>query len=237
MNHETGILYGVGVGPGDPELLTVKAVRIIRESDVIGIPAQKAEHCTSYQIALKAVPEMKGKRVIALPVPMTTDRAKLEESYERGAKTLVELLMQGLTVAFLNLGDPTVYGSYLRFHEKVKEKGYPAEIVSGVPSFCAAAAALEISLGKEKEAIHILPGCYSFREAEAYDGSRVIMKSGGRLEQIKERLLALEAEGKIKAYGVSNCGMEQEKIFRDLSYLDESAGYFTTIIVKEKRSD
>lgn len=234
MSHKAGVLYGVGVGPGDPELLTIKAVRIIKESDVIGIPAKEAAACTSYQIALKAVPEMAEKRVIALPVPMTTDKNKLVESYERGTEKLTELLEQGLNIALLNLGDPTVYGSYLKFHERVKKKGYQAEIVSGIPSFCAAASALEIPLSKERESIHILPGCYAQDEMEAYAGTRVLMKSAGKLEQIKDRLMELEGEGKIKAYAVSNCGMEHETICRDISRLDENAGYFTTIIVKEK---
>lgn len=234
MNNKTGILYGVGVGPGDPELLTLKAVRVIKESDVIGIPARETATCTSYQIALKAVPELAEKRVIALPVPMTTDQDKLSESYERGTGKIIDLLEQGLNVALLNLGDPTVYGSYLKFHEKVKERGYRAEIVSGIPSFCAAASALEISLGQEKEAIHILPGYYLTDEMEACAGTRVLMKSAGKLEQLKGRLTELEEEGKIQAYAVSNCGMENETICRDISRLDENAGYFTTVIIKEK---
>jgi precorrin-2 C(20)-methyltransferase len=233
MRHKKGILYGVGVGPGDPELLTIKAVRVIGESDVIGIPARKADTCTSYQIALQAVPEMAQKRVIAMPVPMTMDKARLAESYDAGAEAIIELLEQGLNMAFLNLGDPSVYGSYLKFHERVRARGYQAQIISGVPSFCAAAAALEIPLGQEREAIHILPGFYRGDEVEAYEGTRVLMKSGGRLEEVKARLTELEKKGEIRAYAVSNCGMEQETICREISKLDENAGYFTTIIVKE----
>lgn len=237
MGHEAGILYGVGVGPGEPELLTLKAVRIIEECDVIGIPAKEAAACTSYQIALKAVPKMSEKRVLPLPVPMTTEPKKLEESYEKGTEKIVELLSKGYKVALLNLGDPAVYGSYLKFHEKVKERGYQAEIVSGVPSFCAAAAALELSLGQEREEIHILPACYSVDDLEKYTGTKILMKSAGRLNEIKEKLTALEKEGRMKVYGVSNCGMEQEAIYRDISELDDEAGYFTTIIIKEKKTD
>lgn len=233
MSHKKGILYGVGVGPGDPELLTIKAVRVIRESDVIGIPARAADTCTSYQIALQAVPEIAQKRVAALPVPMTTDKARLAESYDAGAETIIELLEQGLNVALLNLGDPSVYGSYLKFHERVRARGYQAQIISGVPSFCAAAAALEIPLGQERETIHILPGFYRGDEVESYEGTRVLMKSGGRLEEVKAKLTELENKGAIQAYAVSNCGMEQERVYREISKLDENAGYFTTIIVKE----
>lgn len=237
MGHEAGILYGVGVGPGEPELLTLKAVRIIEECDVIGIPAKEAAACTSYQIALKAVPKMAEKRVLPLPVPMTTDPKKLEESYDKGTEKITELLSKGCKVALLNLGDPAVYGSYLKFHEKVKERGYQAEIVSGVPSFCAAAAALELSLGQEREEIHIFPACYSVDDLEKYAGTKILMKSAGRLNEIKEKLTVLEKEGRMKAYGASNCGMERQAIYRDISELDDEAGYFTTIIIKEKKTD
>lgn len=237
MGQEAGILYGVGVGPGEPELLTLKAVRIIEECDVIGIPAKEAAACTSYQIALKAVPKMSEKRVLQLPVPMTTEQKKLEESYEKGTEKIVEQLSKGYQVALLNLGDPAIYGSYLKFHEKVKERGYQAEIVSGVPSFCAVAAALELSLGQAGEEIHILPTYYSVDDLEKYAGTKILMKSAGRLNEIKEKLTAFEKEGKIKAYGASNCGMEQEAIYGDISELDDEAGYFTTIIIKEKKTD
>lgn len=230
-----GILYGVGVGPGDPELMTLKAVRIIRECDVIGIPAREAGSCMAYQIALKAIPELTEKTVLALPVPMTRDSDRLAKSYEEGSGKLIEELKRGRKIALLNLGDPTIYGTYMKFHERIVKQGFRAEVINAVPSFCAVAGALGIPLGMEKENIHILPGSYHPEDVENYDNTRILMKSGGKIEEVKQRLLQLQEAGKIRAYAVSDCGMSSQEICRNISDLNEQAGYFTTIIIKENK--
>ena len=79
----TGILYGVGVGPGDPELMTLKAVRLIRQNDVIAVPGKVPENTTAYRIAVQAVPELKEKKLLAVDFPMTRDLQRLEEKYGR----------------------------------------------------------------------------------------------------------------------------------------------------------
>lgn len=228
-----GTLYGVGVGPGDPELITIKAVNRIQECDLIGIPAKSAKSCTAYQIVRQAVPGITDKPILCIPIPMTTDRTRLEAAYEEGSRKLMEQLEAGKQIAFLNLGDPAIYGTYLRIHEKIQKAGYEVKLISGVPSFCAVAAELGIPLASGDEKIHILPGCCLADETEDYDGTRVLMKSGGRMEEVKKRLMELEALGKAKSYAVINCGMENQDICRNIGDLDEKAGYFTTIIVKE----
>lgn len=228
-----GIIYGIGVGPGDPMLMTLKAVNTIRECDLIGIPAKDADSCTAYRIALLAVPEMADKPVLPVPVPMTTDASKLDKAYCQGCTALTAELRQGRSIAFLNLGDPTVYGTYLELHERIKKAGFEAVLVSGVPSFCAVAAELSIALGSGNETIHILPGCYQPKETEAYGGTRILMKSGGKLSEVKHKLVELEEAGEITAYAVTNCGMKDQTVCRNIRTLDETSGYFTTIIVKE----
>ncbi len=232
-----GILYGVGVGPGDPELVTIKAARVLKTCDVIGIPARDKNHCTAFQIACKAVPEIEKKPVAAVPIPMTTDKEILDSSYNKGCDLLSRELKLGKTVAFLNLGDPSVYGTYMEIHERMAKLGYCVRLVSGVPSFCAAASALGIPLALKKEHIHILPGCYGQDDEKLNGGTRILMKSGGKISQVKRELVDLEEAGKIKAYAVTNCGMEHEVIYQNIRDLDESAGYFTTIIIKEKWND
>lgn len=233
-----GILYGVGVGPGDPELLTIKALRIIRESHVVGIPAKAAEKCTAYGIAVQAVPEIRDKEILPVAIPMTTDQNKLEDAYERGFQAVKERLERGEQVAFLNLGDPSVYGTYMKLHEKALDAGYYAEVVSGVPSFCAAAGVLGMALGTGREEIHILPGYYRGENAGAYEGTRVLMKSAGKTEEVKKRIMELEREraGRLEVCAVVNCGMENQKIYRNIRELEEETGYFTTIIVKDGKN-
>ncbi len=228
-----GRLYGVGVGPGDPELITVKALRVIRECDLIGIPAGSPDSCTAYQIARRAVPEMEKKPVVCVPIPMTNDRDRLELSYGEGSRKLMEQLENGKQIAFLNLGDPVVYGTYMRLHEKVQRAGYEAELVSGVPSFCAVAAELGIPLALGTEQLHILPGYDLGEEMEGFSGTRVLMKSGGKVKAVKEKLQELETSGRARSHAVVNCGMEDQRVCRKIGDLDENAGYFTTIIVKE----
>ncbi len=232
-----GILYGVGVGPGDPELLTIKAARILKTCDVIGIPTADRTRCAAFRIACKAVPDIEKKPVAAVSIPMTTDIDKLNLAYDRGCEVLSKELDAGKSVAFVNLGDPSVYGTYMELHGRMAARGYCARLVSGVPSFCAAASALGIPLASKKEQLHILPGCYESQEVELYPGTRVLMKSGGKISQVKQKLVDLEESGKINAGAVVNCGMENEVICRDIRDLDEDAGYFTTIIVKETWSD
>ncbi len=228
-----GILYGIGVGPGDPELITVKAVKRMQGCSLIGIPAKDPASCTAYKIAKEAVAGLEKKPVVAVPVPMTSDTEKLSKAYDAGSERLVKELREGRDIAFLNLGDPAVYGSYMEFHERVIEAGCKAEIISGVPSFCAAAAKLSVPLGSRQEQIHILPGLYCTKKLEQYDGTQILMKSGGQVRELKEKLLKLEEGGKAKAYAVMNCGMENEAVYQEIGELPEDAGYFTTIIVKK----
>ena len=109
----TGILFGTGIGPGDPELMTLKAVRLIRENDTIAVPGEKPEESIAYQIAVQAVPELAEKELVAIPMPMTKNAKELKENHRRGAEKIEELLDAGKNVVFLTLGDPTVYSTYL----------------------------------------------------------------------------------------------------------------------------
>ena len=153
----TGKLYGLGVGPGDPELLTVKALRLVKESDVIAVPGAVAEESVAYKIVKGVYGELDEKTLIPIPMPMTKDPAVLEENHRKAADTIEELLKQGKQVAFLTLGDPTVYSTYLYVHKRILERGYEVEIVSGIPSFCAVAATLNMGLVEMAEPLHVIP--------------------------------------------------------------------------------
>ena len=97
---ERGTLYGVSVGPGDPELMTLKAVRVIKECQVIALPNESLEDCVAYRIALGAVPEIAEKEILCLPMPMTKEKEVLENCHQKAAKTIQERLAKGENVAF-----------------------------------------------------------------------------------------------------------------------------------------
>lgn len=229
-----GILYGVGVGPGDPELMTLKAVKTVKKCDMLALPAESRALCTAYNIAVKAVPELSDKPAVCIDIPMTRDKSMLSSAYGKGADMLRHHLEDGKNIAFLTLGDPTVYSTYMVFHSKLIDEGFKAYIINGIPSFCAAAARLDASLGSRNENIHILPAAYKAEDFEGLDGTRVLMKSGRKISELKEKLKVLEKQGNIKAMAVADCGMESERVYKDIELLDENSGYFTTIIVKEK---
>lgn len=226
-----GKIYGVGVGPGDPELMTLKAVRLIEEADVLAIPSKDRESCVAYKIAAGAVKELSKKEVVPVVFPMTKDETLLERSHEEGARRVSELLDQGKTVVFLTLGDPTVYSTYLYLHKRLVSMGYESEIVSGVPSFCAAAAKLSVSLGEKAESIHILPGSYPVEEGLSLSGTKVLMKSGKQLKSVKQLLLSKGEHGMM----AENCGMDGERLVYETEEIPEDAGYYSLIIVKDRK--
>lgn len=223
-----GKLYGLGVGPGDPELLTLKALRLIRESDVIAVPGKEAEKSVAYRIVKQAYPELDEKPLLAVDMPMTKDAEVLAASHRAGAELLEEQLREGRQVAFLTLGDPTVYSTYLYLHRLVEADGYPVEIVSGITSFCAAAARLNIGLVERSEALHVIPSTYRDLSALSLGGTKVLMKSGRKLGEVKKYLEESGAE----VLMVENCGMEDEKLYKSAAEIPEDAGYYSLIIVK-----
>ena len=223
-------LYGVGIGPGDPELLTLKALRIIRESPVIALPGSDPKETVAYKIVKGAYPELDQKELLAVDMPMTKDPEKLEKSHQAGADAVCACLDEGRQVAFLTLGDPTVYSTYLYVHKKVLHVGYEAEIISGITSFCAVAARLNMGLVEKAEPLHVMPASYQISDALTLSGTRVLMKAGKKMGQVKEELKAMGAE----AVMIENCGMPDEKIYRSADEIPEDAGYYSLIIVKEK---
>lgn len=227
---KTGVLYGVGVGPGDPELMTLKACRIINENTYIAYPGKTKEEALCCKIAESVIKEPEKKIYISCHVQMTKDKEILDRNYDLAAESITEILDKGENVVFLTLGDPSVYATYIYVHDRVKKAGYHAEIVSGVPSFCAAAAKLDISLAERAQILHVIPSSYDIEEALSFRGTKILMKSASKLKDVKKRLL----EHKGEVYMVENCGLENERMFRSAEEIDETAGYLSVIIVKDK---
>lgn len=224
----SGKLYGIGVGPGDPELLTLKALRIIQESEMIAVPGNVPEESVAYQIVLGAYAGLKDKKILAIPMPMTKDAKVLEESHEAGTKVIKEQLDAGNDVAFLTLGDPTVYSTYIYVHHRIESLGYETQIISGITSFCAVAARLNMGLVEKAEPLHVVPASYQISDALKLSGTKVLMKAGKKMKDVKAELLESGAE----AVMIENCGMSGEKIYRGVDEIPDTAGYYSLIIVK-----
>lgn len=229
-----GILYGIGVGPGEPELLTHKAVQVIECCDTIVVPSEPIEECNAFQIVEKLVPDIRKHQLVAWNFPMTRDEKKLEEAHDKICESIEAYLAKGEKVAFLTLGDPAIYSTYTYLSQKIEEHGGHTEMVSGVPSFCAVAARLGISLGEKEEQIHIIPGSYEIEESRQFSGTRIYMKSGRKLKQLKEMLQKESTIRPLEVYSVSDCGKEEEKVFSGVDNIPENSGYFTIVIVKTK---
>ncbi len=226
---KTGILYGVGVGPGDPELMTLKAVRLIRENEVIAVPGSDARETVAYRIAAQAVSELADKELVPVDMPMTHDRQKMESSHDQAAELLEGYLAQGKNVVFLTLGDPTIYSTYLYVQKRVAAHGFQTELVSGITSFCAAAARTGTSLVEWNEQLHVLPAVHKLGNGFDLPGNYVLMKSGKKMDQVKEMLRKSGRE----VVMVENCGMENEKIYHGVDEIPDSSGYYSLIIAKE----
>lgn len=224
-----GKLYGIGVGPGDPELLTLKAVRLIQESDVIALPVKNKEKSVAYQIIKSVIPNIDSKPALTLDMPMTKDQKQLAKSHSLGVSLVKELLDKGLTIAFLTLGDPCIYSTYLYIHKKIMVLGYPCEIISGIPSFCAVSAKLQMGLVEKAEALHIIPASYDIKEALHLTGTKVLMKAGKNIKEVKRELKHTNAS----VLMIENCGMQHELIYRSIDEIPDNAGYYSLIIVKE----
>lgn len=228
-----GKLYGVGVGPGDPELLTLKALRLVKEADVIAVPGNVPEESIAYKIVKGAYPNLDEKPILAVPMPMTKDKDMLAQYHDQGAQLLAKELDEGRNLVFLTLGDPTVYSTYLYLHKRIQALGYDTEIVSGITSFCAVSARLNTGLVEKAEPLHVIPASYQIEEALKLPGTKVLMKAGKKMKAVKEQMLLLGEEGMM----IENCGMPDEKIYESVEEIPDSAGYYSLIIVKDKKGE
>nr|WP_317282817.1 precorrin-2 C(20)-methyltransferase [uncultured Sellimonas sp.] len=245
----TGMLYGIGVGPGESALMTIKAVRMIEKCDMIAVPVSDAslkepvrddagkrsygkylENCTAYKIALPEAPDMEEKPILYLPMPMMKDKEILKVIHDAGAKKIMDYLDEGKTIGFLTLGDPSVYSTYLYIHKRVVRRGYKAEIIPGIPSFCAAAARLNIGIAENREEIHILPASYEIEEGLKLSGTKILMKTGKKMPYVKE---TVKQHGD-RFFMVENCGMENEKIYEDIEEVPDRSSYYSLIMIKEE---
>lgn len=166
-----------------------------------------------------------------LPVPMIKEKYRLKKIHDMDADKVCELLKEGKKLVFLTLGDPSVYSTYMYLHKRILKMGYEAEMVPGISSFCAAASRINDSLAEKEEQIHIIPASYEIGKALELSGTKILMKAGRKLPELKRRLQGRSE----KVIMIENCGMENEAVYQGAECIPEEAGYYTLLIMKEEK--
>ncbi|MBF6043891.1 precorrin-2 C(20)-methyltransferase [Streptomyces sp. NRRL B-1677] len=241
-DRNTGRLYGVGLGPGDPSLMTVRAVEVIAAADVVAYHSARHGRSIARSIAERHLrPEHIEERLVYPVTTETTDhpggyRGAMEEFYEEAAERLAAHLDAGRTVAVLAEGDPLFYSSYMHMHKRLADR-YPTEVIPGVTSVSAAAARLGEPLVEGEEVLTILPGTLPEEELTARlaaTDSAVVMKLGRTFPAVRG---ALERSGRLAdARYVERATMNGERTGR-LADIDPSSVPYFSVAVLPSRVD
>ena len=230
-----GKLYGIGVGPGNPDLMTLRAKELLEKAQVIAYPVKKlGEEGVALNIISQRV-DVKGKEVVELLFSMNPDDEVRKKCRVEAMEKICGLLDQGKDIAMVTLGDVSVYSTYMYIDRDIQKRGYETEVVPGIPSFChgAALARLPLMIGEESVAVVSLAKRNNENAEKVLDAvdNLVIMKAFASIpaivEMLNKRNIPLE-----NATVMSNIGMEDEY----LGPLDPNReyGYFTTVLIKKK---
>lgn len=232
----SGHFYGLGVGPGDPDLLTLKAAKVLHEVDIIiAASSTKNENSLALDIARPHLgPQAK---IIAMGFPMSQDPDILTAAWEKNARLILEHLNLGQRVAFLTLGDPLLYSTfgYVLRTLRAMAPEQKITIIPGITSFQAAAAATETILAKGKENLLILPGireAQSLRTSVAGADNAVILKAYTNFTAIREELKKFPVDN--HCVFVSKVGMKEQLVTRDLNQAPEKPTYLSLILLTQK---
>jgi precorrin-2 C20-methyltransferase/precorrin-3B C17-methyltransferase len=237
MNTGAGVLYGVGLGPGDPELVTVKAARLIGSADVVAY--HSARHGRSIARAI-AAPYLRGDQIEEqLVYPVTTEvtdhpggyEAAIEEFYTQAAARLMAHLAQGRDVVLLAEGDPLFYSSYMHMHKRISSR-FRTEVVPGITSVSAASAALAMPLVEGDDVLTVLPGTLGHEELAqrlSGTGAAAIMKISRSYAGVRE---ALKESGRLpQAYYVERASGGTDQLIEPAGEVDPAAVPYMSIVI------
>ncbi|MCW4009198.1 MAG: precorrin-2 C(20)-methyltransferase [Candidatus Bathyarchaeota archaeon] len=239
----TGTFIGIGVGPGDPELITVKAVKALNEADVICVPKSHADKAS---MALGMVKQILHDRqtpveILELVFPMSKENLNVKRLWAKNASIVAAKAKTGKVLAFITLGDPMLYSTFLYLHQNVKEL-YPEvtlKIIPGVTSVTAAAASTQLPLALKDEVVAIIPSDLEpliIEDTAKHADTLVFMKCANRVKMLIPNLArAGFSEGSTVAL-VKRCTLPEEKVLvgklADMQSWDITEDYFSVAIVK-----
>ena len=233
---EQGKLYGIGVGPGDTELLTIKATKILKKIDVICSPrSSESKPSLALSIVQPILNDREDNYEILDPLfPMVEDKLTLNTYWDQAAEIIRKKLIQGKDVGFITLGDPTVYSTFSYIAKRLMASGFEIEIIPGITSFTSCAAAAGFSLAEKDEIVVIVPKVDDrLANIIEYGDTFIIMKTS-RHSEILEEIINKDKRDK-SVISVQNCSMKDQNVFEGFS---QDKKYLSTTIVKfndEKR--
>jgi precorrin-2/cobalt-factor-2 C20-methyltransferase len=236
MTPTTGTLYGIGVGPGDPDLITLKALKVLRR-----VPHIFASCSTknNYSLALNIVRcHLNGAGLEHLPFPMTKDAALLQEAWEANARRVLTVLLAGSDAAFITLGDPLTYSTFGYLLKTLKRLHPEVNIITipGITSYAAAAALTHIPLTEGEESFYLVSGALGaarLRQVVDKSDNIVMLKTYRHFDEIYQALEELDLLD--RATCISRCGLEGETVVEDMRGLKgRSMPYLSMIIIKKQ---
>lgn len=226
-----GKLIGIGVGPGDTELLTLKAAKILKSVPVIFSPkSSKEKESIALSIVRPIIDERNDSKKLMLvePIfPMIEDEKKLEECWTSASEMIAQYLDTGRDVAFITLGDPSIFSTYSYVQKKLKDS-YEIETIPGITSFTACAAARNEALVEKNDILTIIPKIDDRLESVLdYSNAIALMKASRNMRKLELKIENNKRTTEI--YSVQNCTRENEKIIEGFS---TDKPYLTTTIIK-----
>ncbi len=228
-------LIAVGVGPGDPELITLKGARLIRGAEVVITPVGDRSETSVAQSIIAGLVDTERQQLLTQVYPMKKDPAEMEASWRASAAETATLVRGGKVVAFVTIGDPLLYSTFLYLYRILREDypDVPVEIVPGISSINAAAAVADLPLGLAADRIAILPATFEddkLRRTLTEFDTVVLMK----VHRVFDRIRELVADLGLRGVYVKRVGLAGEAVFRDLDKVGkEDLDYLSLVIVKK----
>ena len=239
MEKKTGTLYGIGVGPGDPDLITIKAVKILNRVDIVFAAAStKNNHSLAVNIAREHIPDSTAVKMLRFP--MTRDKNETRRAWKEHAHAIIAELENGRNVAFLTLGDSMTYSTYgyiLKYVQMLAPQ-LDAQTIPGITSYQAAAARLNTPLVEGEESLMVVSGAQGgsrLRELCGKPENVVFLKAYRNVPDIKA---AIDETGKYpNCVGVKSCGQSCEEIIYNIGELCQNKPDYWTLIISKQTTN